>query len=82
MKRKLKVTFKFLHNVAFKYLETKNHTAENLKEFCEGEGLTVEETIYLVVCLCLWDFEQICDLVFHLVAILLVVIYWQTYCIP
>ena len=52
MNKKLNVTLKVLENVACKYLDTKNYTEGNLKEVCEGEGLTVEEVIYFVICLC------------------------------
>ena len=51
MNKKLKVTLKVLDNVACKYPDTKNYIEENLKEVFEGEGLTMEEVIYFVVCL-------------------------------
>ena len=74
MNKKLKV-LKVLDNVACKYPNTKNYIEENLKEVYEGEGLTVEEVIYFVVCLCpmpscLWGFEQMDGLLFHALAIL------------
>ena len=52
MNKKLKITLKVLENVSCKYPDTKDYIEKNLKEVCEGEGLTVEEVIYFVVCLC------------------------------
>ena len=57
MNIKLKETLRVLDNVPFKYRDTKNYIEENLMAFCEGEGLTVGEVIYFVVCLCLRAFE-------------------------
>ena len=48
---KLKLTLNVCDNVASKYPYTKNYIDKNLKQVCEGEGLTVEEEIYFVVCL-------------------------------
>ena len=50
--QKLKVTLKVFDNVACKYPDTKDYIEENLKEVSQGEGLTVEELIYFVICLC------------------------------
>ena len=50
---KLKTTLNVLDNVACKYPYTKKYIDENLKQVCEGEGLTMEEVIYFVVCFCL-----------------------------
>ena len=50
--KKLKVTLKVLDHVASKYPDTKNHIEEKLKKVCEGEDLTVENVIYLIVYLC------------------------------
>ena len=53
MNKKLKEALKVLHNVACKCPDTKDYIEENLKEVCEGEGLTVDEVIYFVLCVCL-----------------------------
>ena len=53
MNKKIKVTLKVLDHVTCKYADTKSYIEGNLEEVCEGEGLTVEEVIYFVVCLCL-----------------------------
>ena len=50
---KLKLTLNVCDNVASKYPYTKNYMDKNLKQVCQGEGLTAEEEIYFVVCLCL-----------------------------
>ena len=77
MNKKLKVTLNVPDNVACKYPDTKKYIKENLKEVSKGEGLTVEEMIFFVVCLCpmsscldLWVFERIDDLLFHALTIL------------
>ena len=51
-----------------------NIRMQNTSEVCEGEGLTVEEVIYFVVCFCpmsscLWAFEQINSLLFRALTI-------------
>ena len=53
MNKKLKVTPKVLDHVACKNPDTKDYIEENLKEFCEVEGLKVGKVIYVVVCFCL-----------------------------
>ena len=59
--------------MACKYTNTKDYVEKNLEEVCEGEGLTVEEIIYFVLCLCpmfscLWVYEQIDGPRFHALA--------------
>ena len=52
MNKKLKVTLNVPANVACKYPDRKKYIEENLNEVCKGEGLTVEEIIFFVFCLC------------------------------
>ena len=58
MNKKLKVTHKFLDNVACNYPEKKNIYWGESEELCQGEGLTVEEVNYFVVCLVIEFFSK------------------------
>ena len=53
MKKELKVVVKVLNNIVSENSDTKNYIDDNLKEICEGDGLTVDKVIYLGDRLCM-----------------------------
>ena len=75
MNKELKVVVKVLNNIVSENSDTKNYIDDNLKETCEGDGLTVDKVIYLGDCLCLMSvclssFRWIVGLILHELAIL------------
>ena len=53
MNKELKAVVKVLNNILSENSDKKNYVDDNLQEIREGDGLTVEEVIYLGDCLCL-----------------------------
>ena len=75
MNKELKVVVKVLNNIVSENSDTKNYVDDNLKEICEGDGLTVDKVIYLGDCLCLLSvclssFRWIVGLILHELVIL------------
>ena len=78
MNKELKVVVKVINNIVSENSDTKNYVDDNLKETCEGDGLTVDKVIYLGDCLCLMSvrlssFRWIVGLLSHELAIL----FWE-----
>ena len=75
MNKELKVVVKVLNNILSENSDKKNYVDDNLQEIREGDGLTVEEVIYLGDCLYLMSgrlssFRGIVGLLLYELAIL------------